>query len=95
MSKQTTIQITRTISANVLKPFPPNENPFNHDLFNMGTKMGKDLMIMHANHDTEDCKYIVLINTKTGERVKIEFDTTQESSYCMCDRLYVCPKHRD
>lgn len=59
-----------------LDSFPPNENPFNHDAFHMGTKMGKDLMIMHANHTNEKCNYMIFINTKTGERFRVKFSET-------------------
>lgn len=47
-------------------------NPFHQDGFNMGTALGKNLMIMHENHDTAICKWIRLVNLKTGETVDIE-----------------------
>ena len=54
-----------------LKPFPPNSNPFRHDAWNMGQAMGKDLHIMFANHASEDCKYLILVQESTGKRVRI------------------------
>jgi hypothetical protein len=50
---------------------PEDNNPFNHDFFNMGTRMGSNLMIMHSHHDTDVCESIILVNLETGERVRI------------------------
>lgn len=47
-------------------------NPFLSDLFNMGQPIGKDLMLMFKNHPDEDCHYLILVDTKTGERVRID-----------------------
>jgi hypothetical protein len=55
-----------------LESIPAESNPFHHDLYNMGTQMGKDLMIMHGNHSSEDCEYLILVNTKTGRRFRIK-----------------------
>lgn len=46
-------------------------NAFLQDAYHMGTRMGSNLMIMHENHSTSECKYLILINTITGERKKI------------------------
>lgn len=62
-----------------LTPFPADCNPFCHDAFHMGTRLGKDLMVMHANHDTEDCKYLIFVNTKTGERFRMEFEGSEDA----------------
>lgn len=68
-----------------LAPFPPGENPFLHDSHNMGTRMGKDLVLMHGNHDTEDCKYLIFVNTKTGKRFRMEFAGAENA--VMADNL--------
>lgn len=62
-----------------LSPFPADSNPFCHDSFHMGTRMGKDLIVMHANHTEEDCKYLIFCNTKTGERFRLEFEGAAEA----------------
>lgn len=46
-------------------------NPFLQDLSNMGTQLGKNVMIMHANHDTQICDHLIIVNLKTGERQKL------------------------
>lgn len=65
--------VTEWCKMSEMESFPPNSNPFIHDSYNMGTKMGKDLMVMHGNHSDEECRYLLLVNTKTGKRMKVEF----------------------
>ena len=55
-----------------LEPQPPGENPFLHDLFNMGQLIGKDLYLMFRNHASDNCEYLILVDIKTGERTLIE-----------------------
>lgn len=50
-------------------------NPFLSDLFHVGTGIGKNVMIMHrCLSGKEREKYIIVVNTETGERVLIRFD---------------------
>jgi hypothetical protein len=57
-----------------LPSFPPGDNPFNHDFFNMGIRVGKNIMIMMGNHAHEQCKYVILVNTETGKRILVDVD---------------------
>jgi hypothetical protein len=50
---------------------PPKANPFSYDLYHMGTRLGTNLMVMHANHPSEICNYLILCNTDTGERWRV------------------------
>lgn len=61
-----------------LSPIPAGENPFLHDAYNMGRYIGKNLLLMQGNHDNEECKYIILVNQKTGERVRLIFEDRSE-----------------
>lgn len=63
-----------------LTPFPPNCNPFHHDLFNMGTQMGSNLMIMHSNHKDQRVDSLILVNPITGERWKLDMVEQEEDS---------------
>lgn len=54
-----------------LADIPASSNPFHHDLYNMGQKFGKNLLLMFGNYDTEHCGYLILVNTDTGKRIKI------------------------
>lgn len=54
-----------------LDAFPPNANPFHHDAYHMGSTMGNNCTVMFENFEDKECKYLIVINTKTGERIKI------------------------
>lgn len=54
-----------------LQPFPPNENPYHHDYYNMGTQVGNNLTIMFAATNKEFAKFIIIVNNVTGERIKV------------------------
>jgi hypothetical protein len=54
-----------------MDPIPPGSNPFNHDFFNMGTPIGTNVMIMYGATEKEEAKYIIVVNLKTGERLRI------------------------
>lgn len=60
------------IKTKILEPFPANSNPFLHDLFHMGQAIGKNVIIMYREHEVN--KYLIVINTQTGERIQIDFE---------------------
>jgi hypothetical protein len=76
------IETFNSIYGNIvpMDSIPPNENPFIYDLYNMSTYIGTNVVIIHEKH-TPICKeypaerqpYIIIVNTETGERVKINF----------------------
>jgi hypothetical protein len=51
-----------------------NCNPFHHDAYHMGQQIGKNLIMMHANHPDEICKYLILVDQLTGKQVRINID---------------------
>ena len=53
------------------EPFPAGANPFDHDYYNMGTKIGRDLMIMYDCHSNEETEYVILVHMPTGQRVRV------------------------
>jgi len=59
-----------------LRSMPPINpgNVFEQDPYHMGNRMGTDIMMMYATHPTEVLKYLVFINTATGERWKLSFE---------------------
>ena len=65
------VKMVKNISK--LESFPPG-NPFLHDCFNMGQRMGENLTVMFSNHDSEPCKHLIFCNEKTGERFCVEFN---------------------
>jgi len=46
-------------------------NPFRQDSCHMGTQIGTNLTMMFMNFEKDNCDYIILINTITGERIEI------------------------
>ena len=61
-----------------LKPMVKSENeilnPFTQDMYHMGTNIGSNVVVMMKNHVEEECKYLIVVDCKTGERVKISFE---------------------
>ncbi len=60
-----------------MKPIPPNANPYHFDFYHMGVLLtGKEhVHIMYTNCLREgQTDYLIIINTKTGKRVKVEID---------------------
>jgi hypothetical protein len=66
---------------------PPKANPFSYDLYHMGTRMGSNLLIMHANHDSEICNYLILCNTDTGERWRVAI-TPAGKKETVCEQVF-------
>lgn len=54
--------------------FPPNSNPFHHDYYHMGVKIGENIYVMFAKHSDEVHDYVILVNTQTGKRVKVALE---------------------
>jgi len=49
-------------------------NPFREDPYHMGTVLGDNLVVMYKNFPKDKCPFIILINTTTGERLKVNLD---------------------
>lgn len=47
-------------------------NPFLGDMFHIGDDIGLNVTVMFSQHTTEVQPYIIIVNTTTGERIKIE-----------------------
>ena len=56
-----------------LLPFPEKSNPFEHDIYHMGTKIGNNVMIMYDVHNDKKAEYIIIVDIETGKRAKIIF----------------------
>lgn len=63
------------IEAHQMERIPVDANPFNHDFSHMGTPLVRGWTVMHEGFDRKDdpmpLKYIIMVNTRTGNRVKI------------------------
>jgi hypothetical protein len=49
-------------------------NPFNQDFYHMGTLIGKNVTVMFEKFARDMHNYIIVINTITGERIRINLD---------------------
>lgn len=49
-------------------------NPFHQDGYHMGTSLGRNILAMQPNFPEGECEYLILVNTRTGERIKIEIE---------------------
>lgn len=61
-----------------IKAITPYVNPFLEDSYNMGKSLGNDVMAMMANHDTDPCKYVILVHIPTGRRIVVEFAVPED-----------------
>jgi len=60
-------------------------NPFLEDFYNMGTSIGKNVMILHDNHTDKECTQFVVVNRRTGDRLLITIG--DPITYPLKDRL--------
>ncbi len=63
-----------------MEDIPPQANPFRHDSFHMGDSLSRGWMIMHQGGcEGKALGYIILINTNTGQRARIDFRPQEET----------------
>jgi hypothetical protein len=58
------------MTVETIKNIKPG-NPYRSDLFRMGTSIDNNIEIMFEKH--VDNAYIIVVNQRTGERIKITF----------------------
>ena len=59
------------ITTEIMETFPKDLNPFSIDGFHMGDQIGTNCMVMFPNFPDEFCKYVIVIDRTTGERIKV------------------------
>lgn len=66
------------VTVEKMEPIPVGANPFRHDSMSMGTPLVRDFVVMHPGYDSKESPHpigwIYLVNTRTGNRVKILID---------------------
>lgn len=55
-----------------LEPQVKPGNPFEHDTYHMGHKIGQDHYLMYPNHPNEPLQYLILVDVTTGKRTRIQ-----------------------
>lgn len=58
-----------------LSPIIPKGNPFDFDLFRMGTKVNEKFIAMYGIDEND----IILVHNDTGQRLRVKFDNDRES----------------
>lgn len=61
------------VSMDLMGRIPPGDNPYSHDQFHMGKGIGNNIVAMFASHDDQVCEYLILVDKRTGERVRVTF----------------------
>lgn len=65
-----------------LKPIPPDSNPFNYDLHQMGSPLVRGWVVMHPGWDNEKeprpLTNVDLYNTRTGQAFRVMLNTFPE-----------------
>jgi len=57
---------------------PPGANPYNEDVYHMGFRVGSNVVIMFDCLDHQNCKYLIVVNTETGHRLKVEMPAKKQ-----------------
>jgi hypothetical protein len=67
-----------SIDIENLDPIPSDMTPYEFDAYNMGQNIGTNAMIMLSNFDSQLCKYVIVIDRTTGERIKLTFTAVEK-----------------
>jgi hypothetical protein len=62
-----------SIDVRVGEKYDPKIDLMRQDRYHMARKMGKNVELMFSTHDNQDMKYLIIVNTKTGESVRLMF----------------------
>ena len=57
-----------------LGSFPPHSNPYHYEGFLMGRNVGNNVTVMMENFEEDRCRYLIIVDTESGERLRVIFD---------------------
>jgi hypothetical protein len=69
------------------KEYNTNIPLMHQDLFHMGTRMGTNVFILHPNHDSQACDYLILVDTNTGKSIRVSF-TDKGKTPSMSEQIF-------
>lgn len=75
------------MNTSEMDPIEPGTNPYLSDAFNMGMTLGTNVVVMFGNHQNEECKYLIVVNTETGERLRITFEVPEPARCHICGQI--------
>lgn len=61
-----------------MKSIPAGDNPFCHDWYHQGVQVGDNVVVMFASNRDEKCRYLIIVDTDTGRRVKVTINNKEE-----------------
>ena len=61
------------MKASKHKNYDPGVDLMHQDCYHMGHKLGTNVDLLFATHPSEKMKYVILVDTDTGESIKVEF----------------------
>ena len=53
-------------------------NLMEQDLFHMATRLGTNVTVMYRTHPHTRMTYLIVVNTETGESVRLDFGQEEE-----------------
>lgn len=62
-----------SIEVKVHLDYEPETNPLQQDGYHMGHRIGKSQYMLFHSHATEEAQYVIIVNERTGESVKVYF----------------------
>ena len=68
------------IKVERLESWEANCNPMHKTVSEMGTILGTNIEVLHMNFASGYAEYIIVVNTITGERVKLTFSNEDHFS---------------
>ena len=74
----TTVLKTKSMEIVQEESQKPGQNPFAHDLSNMGQHFGPNVTVMMPNHAKDECPYLKIVNRRSGEILRIRFLDAEE-----------------
>lgn len=61
------------IAVQTGRQYDPDVNLMAQDLFHMAQKIGSNVTIMFATHPHMEMKYLIVVDTRTGGSIRIDF----------------------
>jgi hypothetical protein len=78
-SKDNVICLPGGWAIEILESWKPYDNFIERDLFSMFRDLGKDLIMGHTNHESQEPKPFYLLDRKSGDRIRIYPPGTYEA----------------
>jgi hypothetical protein len=79
-------RINRTFKIRQLPSLPAHENPAEHDLYHMYTRIADNVVIMYGNIQKDHAPYIIVCDTTSGQRIRIDLANPRAMSREVIER---------